>query len=1003
MRLRNALAALMVVSCATVGYAQQQTGEIFGRLTDRSGAVLPGVTVTVAGPALIQPRVTITSETGTYRVPEIPIGTYSVTFELPGFRTMVMQDIRITIGFRAQVNGELELSTVQETVTVTGESPLIDTRETGAKTTFDIETLQNIPSARDPWVMLERAPNIAMDRANVGGTQSGQQSNYVSRGASGGNNKWSIDGVDITDMSATGASPMYYDFDMLEEMQVTTGGADAAQQTGGVGINFVTRSGTDRFRGSGRFYVTDDKFQSVNVDDDLIRQRAGSGAPIQNIKDYGFEVGGPIKKGRAWFWGSYGKQDIKAGIVGFYLPDANCQAMKAALAADPFAFSVEDQRECLGTDGTLLNNYNWKITAVPFANNRFNFQNTWGAKSKNARDASDTRPIETTFRQGAAPSRFGKFGWITGPTPFWKASDQHVVSDRWLVDVQWAHVGNNFVLDFHEDSLENVQPSYNINTRVYGRSYVRSGPFLRPTNSVDVTSNYFLPGAVMGDHSFKIGYRWRSAASHSETHWGGNAIAAFRGPSCFTAADNCEAWLFRDAVTDYHLNTNALYVQDTIQSGRLTLNLGVRWDSQSEEALPSTVPAHPFAPQILPQVTFAGADPGVTWNDISPRLGANWDFQNDGRTVAHASYATYYGQMAPSQLSGILNPVGTVETDFPWVDANRDHNIQANEVDYSRLLFFSGNWDPARPDFVGTVNSVDPDIKNDRTREFILGLDRQLTRDLAVGASYIWRKYDQFQWDDRLNLSSADYAERTFTPAASACPAGARCDTITYYEPTIPIPGVQVRTNIPDRNRVYNGVEFTLRKRMSNRWMGNFSLAFNDAVDNYESGAAYEDPTCRAGSGVTTSVCPPSQQFAPESSGSGIDNIFTNAKWLVKAFGQYQMPWAINLAANYSIRQGYPFAQSIVTPTRANRAGTVTVLLEPLGENRFDNFQIFDLRIDRSFAFGDARVIPGLDIFNVSNGNTVLARRRNQNASNANQVSGIVAPRVIRFGVRVQW
>jgi hypothetical protein len=166
------LATLLVLAPLTSAFAQQQTGEIFGRVTDNSGAVLPGATVSVSGPALIQPRVVVTSETGTYRVPELPIGNYNVSFELPGFRTTVLQDIRITIGFRAQVNASLELSTVQETVTVTGESPLIDTRETGVSTTFDLETMQTLPSARDPWVMLERTPGITMDRVNVGGNQS---------------------------------------------------------------------------------------------------------------------------------------------------------------------------------------------------------------------------------------------------------------------------------------------------------------------------------------------------------------------------------------------------------------------------------------------------------------------------------------------------------------------------------------------------------------------------------------------------------------------------------------------------------------------------------------------------------------------------------------------------------------------------------------------------------------------------------------------------------------
>src|ERR671913_1643821 len=350
MTLRKTLiaSALLLVLSATGALAQQQTGEIYGRAADTSGAVLPGATVTVAGPGLIQPRVAVTSEGGTYRIPELPIGTYSVTFELAGFRSLSLQDIRVTIGFRAQVNGALELSTVQETVTVTGASPLVDTRETGTSSTFDLETMQNIPSARDPWVMLERTPGIFMDRANVGGNQSGQQSGYISRGASTGNNKWSVDGIDITDMSATGASPSYYDFDMLEEMQVTTGGADASQQTGGVGINLVTKSGTDRFKGNARALVTDEEFQGDNITDELKAQGAGSGAPIQNILDYGMDAGGPIAKGKVWYWGSYGTQDIKTGVVGFYKNTPECRPGGAPLNSR--TASTELLRSCLETD-----------------------------------------------------------------------------------------------------------------------------------------------------------------------------------------------------------------------------------------------------------------------------------------------------------------------------------------------------------------------------------------------------------------------------------------------------------------------------------------------------------------------------------------------------------------------------------------------------------------------------------------------------------------------------
>src|SRR5262245_1653419 len=241
------------VGASPSAHAQQQTGEIFGKVTDQSGAVMPGVTVTVTGTVLLQPLTAVTSDRGTYQFPRLEVGSYTVRFELTGFKTVVDEDVRVTVGSSAQMNAVLSVSTVQETVTVSGQIPIVDTKETGTRQTFTNELLQQIPSARDPWVILQQTAGIAMDRENIGGNMSGQQSNYVSRGGMPFNNKWSLDGVDITDMAATGASPTYYDFDAFEEMTITTGGVDVTQQTGGVGINLITKSGSDRFRGSSRF------------------------------------------------------------------------------------------------------------------------------------------------------------------------------------------------------------------------------------------------------------------------------------------------------------------------------------------------------------------------------------------------------------------------------------------------------------------------------------------------------------------------------------------------------------------------------------------------------------------------------------------------------------------------------------------------------------------------------------------------------------------------------
>src|SRR3984893_13374687 len=253
---------------------------------------------------------------------------------------------------------------------------MVDTRETGTKQTFTNELLQNIPSARDPWVILQQTAGIAMDRENIGGNMSGQQSNYISRGGNTFNNKWSLDGVDITDMNATGASPTYYDFDAFQEMTINTGGVDVTQQTGGVGINLVTKSGTDKYHGSGRVYDTNKRFESQNISDAQRTLGATSGNPIQDVQDFGTEMGGPIKRGKAWVWGSYGKQDVKVGVIGFYQPTAACQAAKSA----PLTSETASDYDCLNTERTTIRTTNLKDEDQLFKGNKLSLFNLFSLK-----------------------------------------------------------------------------------------------------------------------------------------------------------------------------------------------------------------------------------------------------------------------------------------------------------------------------------------------------------------------------------------------------------------------------------------------------------------------------------------------------------------------------------------------------------------------------------------------------------------------------------------------
>jgi len=1001
------LALVALFATSALASAQQQTGEIFGKVTDQSGGVLPGVTVTLSAPILLQPLTAVTSETGTYQFPRLAIATYAVKFELTGFKTVVNQDVIVNVGFSAQINAQMGVSTVQETITVTGASPVVDTKQTGTKQTFTNELLQSIPSARDPWVILQQTAGIAMDRENVGGNQSGQQSNYISRGGNPFNNKWSLDGIDITDMAATGASPQYYDFDAFEEMTISTGGVDVTQQTGGVGINLITKSGGDKLRGSSRFYATDYKAESNNIDDALRKQGATSGNPIQNIKDYGVEIGGPIKRGKAWIWGSVGRQTVDVGVVGFYLTDAACQTFKTTSVA--LAASVDAVNDCLNTDRTLLQNTNIKAEVQLFKGNKFSAFNSFSKKERNARGASDLNPIETTTPQGAVASTYGKYLWNTGPVPTYKFGDQWVLSDRILLDVQYAHVGNNFTLGFNKPELRDVQPTLIISTGLNGRSGGES-VFIRPVNELNLNMNYFLPGRMGGDHAFKIGGYWKDAQSYSLSHRGGFATVRFPtdvSNNCALQATGCQVDLVRDGLTLYDLANVSAYVQDTFTHNRLTLQLGVRYDRNHDSALEASIDANPLGmgrgtTQWLPALNFPGADPNVIFNDFSPRVGFTYDVQGNGKTLAKANYARYYGQVGNGGVSGTINPVGAVTLRYPWVDANGDKSATADEIIASaNPLSTAGNWSASNPAAAASLNSVDANMRNDYTDEIIVGIDREIGAGFAVGANYIWRRYGDFTWNRRVGLTAADYTAVNFTAPSATCPgndgnriSAADCPTVTYFQPGFQLPTILVEENQPGFTRVFNGAELTARKRMSNHWLMNTSFSYNSTIVNYGAGS-FQDPTnVKQRDGY---------QYDYLTGGSGLGNVYVNAKWLLKAGGLYQLPGDVNVSAFYNARQGYPFERFVQSPSRANGAGIVSVLLDNVGESRLPNYQNLDFHIERPIRTGSIRLVPNLDIFNVFNMNTIQAIRGTENAANANQIQAILAPRVMRFGVRVTW
>jgi hypothetical protein len=533
----------------------------------------------------------------------------------------------------------------------------------------------------------------------------------------------------------------------------------------------------------------------------------------------------------------------------------------------------------------------------------------------------------------------------------------------------------------------------------------------------------------------KFGAKIRNDVAHSEGHYGGNALdyLAYGQPY--------RVRLYRDSYSEYQLRNRNFYVQDSYTKQRVTLNLGIRFDYQTDESRAGTVPGSPFfgdttfagtmqyctSPTAtgcggtlrtytvpgdpfnqLPSADFAGAkalgDKGYGYKNWGPRAGITYDVTGDGKNVAKFSYARYTAQAGTGDLSSSYTTTGSqAYVTYPWVDLNGDLVAQANEIVMIPVpINYGGNYDYTNPGALATpVYKNDPHIKMEHTDEFIVSFDRQLGPDFAAGASYIYRKSSNFRgtWttDSTFNMDSWTPANfngpLTYTPNQSSCPAGSLCQPVEYYAPTSPTPSFGYYTNTPGYYRTYNGVELTARKRMSHSWMMNASFTYNDAPQFYPAGS-YQDPTNISNYD--------GGQYAQQSTSSGIDNVFVNAQWIARLSGAYQLPWwQIGVAGFLNTRGGFPLEQYVTTGDRGNGAGSASVYLARLGDVRLPSVTQLDLRVDKQINLKYFQATASVDIFNALNGNTILAERRQQNSTNANTVSAILAPRVLRFGVRV--
>ncbi len=368
---RMILCSVLILTASAVD-AQVQTGSIVGAVTDNSNSVLPGVTVSVSGERLIGGTQTmVTDASGAYRFDRLPPGDYRVKFELAGFKVIERADIRVNAAFVATVNAKLDVGSVTETITVVGESPTVDTKSNLQQTVMTQEILEGVPSGRDPWSLAKLIPGVQVATYDVGGTQSMQQSSLSAHGSNTNDVSYNIDGATVNwPGGGGGATMLYYDQGMFEEVNYMTSAIPAETLAGGVAINMVTKEGGNTWRGNLRYNFSNDDLQSENhVDAAQSAAALGQtflGNPTLKTYDFNLSGGGAIVRNRLWVNGTIRKWVVNK-LVNARNPDGS-QAL----------------------DDNDLKNYSGKAVAQITPNQKIGVSYLWNDKIRGHR--RDTPP-----------------------------------------------------------------------------------------------------------------------------------------------------------------------------------------------------------------------------------------------------------------------------------------------------------------------------------------------------------------------------------------------------------------------------------------------------------------------------------------------------------------------------------------------------------------------------------------------------------------------------------
>ena len=971
----------VLIGCLAPAVLHAQEASIIGQVTDDTGAVLPGVTVTATSPALqVKQVIDVTNERGEYRLSPLPLGTYTVEYSLEGFQTVRRADLRITAGFTAKVDVVLKVSTLQETITVSGAAPVVDVTSTTSTTQLTRETLEVIPTGRNSIVALMiQAPGARpqLDWSFVTGNPQFKVFGELGE-------QWvAMEGV-VTSGPKTGTQGgNHYDYSAIEESTVSTVGNTAEAPTKGLQINVILKSGGDQFHGNGSFFGTNHRLEFDNVDAALRSRGITGGNPTNSRWDAAGELGGRIVRNKLWFYYSTRRREEKVQTFN-------------AFHDDGVTPSVSDMFQYFHTG---------KLSYQMDASNKFigfvQYVRQGGESTNNQFSSYDSRmysPTQATTSkiewQGIRGNRFVSLqsgAWI------WNVSRQ-------------CYSNNPATIDLLTSRTTGCNTNYGINS-FEGRNHTLG------------RLTWYKPSLFFGNHDFKTGFDY--AAAHADrmissrdgtknkqtglpTGFVGNYQLVYRTPPgapalvpfAMDAYNNCYKDGQPDCVPKDLTHTFWSYVQDSWTLARkLTLNLGARYAhavgfipeqcrSTSEPPLQTVYPA-----KCWDRINFR------TWNSIVPRLHAAYDLTGSGRTVVKGGYGRFAHNWHSDELQMANENVHLVSR-FLWHDLNGDKLFQPGEI----------NFDLSGPDFVSTslftggedglAGAVpNPTIKEPMSNEFSLSLEHQLMPSFAVRATGIYSRQQVFRVQNNLRPYDAYNIPITRPDPGPDGVLNTGDDpgrTITFYEYPAALAGRQFQqpmlvngTSADDQK--YTTFELAASKRLDRRWMMMASYSTtNIDVPHWQNTASTGNDFTMPGLQVFLTTLDPNAE---------INSAYKIRESTARLEGAYIFGWGVQLSGNFEHRSGQPWARTVNFAAPAGQPiPTIVLRTEPIGARRLPDINLLHMRLEKAIRMSQGRKLAvRMNVFNVTNINTEQSITQ-LSGVNFGRPGTIMSPRIVELG-----